>query len=548
MNAVVEPTPAVSERARRAEWSLWLALGALALLWLDLIHQLSYMWSSDEQYAFGWFVPLLALGLAWQKWATRPAPRPGVPSRWAIVALVVVALVFPPARVVEEVNQDWALFSWLMATTVVGLSLYAVYLAGGPGCARHFAFPICFILVAVRWPYRVENSLTYRLMGVVTTVTTEIVNWVGIPAVQHGHLIETASGTVGIEEACSGIRSFQSSIMAALLMGELYRLRRFARGGMIFCGVGLAFGFNVLRTTLLTWQEAEHGSSALERWHDPAGITITIACFFSLWAIAVLFRKWWATPARTPRAFSEEGRKDAAPIPADRQLARQAEIRTSPRIGTMPRWFAGCLGGWTAITLLGNQLWYHTGQGEAARTVQWQAAFPTNMLGAATIPISEPARNKLKYDSASTLSWQEPDGSKWSAYYFRWNPGSATSRLAAQDHRPEYCIGGSGYTCVADLGVQYFKARGLALPFRSYVFKQGSTVLYVFDCLWQDGAEHQKGFGASKYIDRLTAVLRRQPLLGQRVLEIIVSGYPNMAEAEKAVRARLPSLIQRSVH
>src|SRR2546427_8955834 len=46
------------------------------VLWLDLIRQLSYQWSTNEQYSYGWFVPFFALGLLWRRWACRPAPTP----------------------------------------------------------------------------------------------------------------------------------------------------------------------------------------------------------------------------------------------------------------------------------------------------------------------------------------------------------------------------------------------------------------------------------------------------------------------------------------
>ncbi len=37
------------------------------------------------------------------------------------------------------------------------------------------------------------------------TVTTLV--WFGIPAVQMGNVIQIPTGTVGIDEACSGVRS-----------------------------------------------------------------------------------------------------------------------------------------------------------------------------------------------------------------------------------------------------------------------------------------------------------------------------------------------------
>ncbi len=339
------------------DWSLWLSLAAFSVLWFDLIRQLSYVWETNEQYAYGWFVPLLALGLFLKKWPARPLPGPqdyettglqdhgtpglrdeeitGPPSsspcyvvrgpssavrsssaaasgqgsvpRGLLVLAAAAALL--PLRVIYEINQDWPTITWPYTLMVVALTLYAIYLADPqspvPGSRsvvnglrsianspqiRHFAFPVCFILVAVQWPWRLEGPLTQGLMRLDTSVTVEILGWFDTPAVQHGNIIELATGTVGVTEACSGIRSFQSTLMGALFLGELYLLRWRVRLLLIGLGLLVAFFLNLCRTLLLSWQSAKGGTEALHQWHDPAGFTIALLCFFSLWALTVLIR------------------------------------------------------------------------------------------------------------------------------------------------------------------------------------------------------------------------------------------------------------------
>ena len=202
------------------------------------------------------------------------------------------------------------------------------------------------------------------------------------------------------------------------------------------------------------------------------------------------------------------------------------------------------VGLWSLFCIAATEAWYRSHETNQAPTAVWWAHFPTNLPSAREIPISKLARSKLKYDQGTTLSWEEPGGSQWSAFCFRWNAGVATSRMSARDHRPEYCLGGSGYNCQADFGIRYLPAHGLELPFRTYIFERSGVVLYVFHCIWEDGAAKQKGFGTSKYLDRLETVLEGKRRLGQQTLEIIVSGYAGMEEAEAAFRQRLPSLIQ----
>src|ERR1039457_3872197 len=217
-----------------AIWRLGLPLILFGVLWADLVRQLSYTWETSEQYAYGWFVPFFAAALLWRRWLDRPAPQLSPfnfpwpvkcpPTSLGLLSAFcfLLCLLLLPLRVIYEINPDWPLCSWLMTLTVVGISLYAVFLAGGWKWVRHFAFPVCFILVAVQWPYRIDHGLTQGLMRVVAGLTVELLGWLNIPAFQHGNLIEVSTGVVGIDEACSGIRSFQSTLMAALFLGELY--------------------------------------------------------------------------------------------------------------------------------------------------------------------------------------------------------------------------------------------------------------------------------------------------------------------------------------
>ncbi|HWQ92261.1 MAG TPA: exosortase/archaeosortase family protein, partial [Clostridia bacterium] len=317
-----EQTPASSLNPFRK----FLPFALFSILWLDLIRLLSGPWDAREQYAYGWFVPFFAAALFWRRWLDRPlypstsspslpqlpsVKKRGIPELLPIGFIFLLCLLLLPLRVIYEINRDWPLISWVYTAIVVITTLYILHLAGprsvisGPFSkspqstvhspwsllspwVKHFAFPVAFILVAVVWPYRIEKGLTQGLMQIVATLTVELLGWLDIPALQRGNLIDLATGTVGVDEACSGIRSFQSSLMAALLMGELYRFRVLPRAVLVLSGLAVGFCFNVVRTLILSYQANAHGMSAIDKWHDPAGMTITVACFFALWALAIL--------------------------------------------------------------------------------------------------------------------------------------------------------------------------------------------------------------------------------------------------------------------
>ena len=133
--------------------------------------------------------------------------------------------------------------------------------------------------------------LIQGLTRVDTNITAELLGWLGIPAMPHGNVIEVATGMVGIDEACSGIRSFQATLMISLFLGEFYSLGALRRVLCVFAGFALSFLFNLARMSLLVWVAARKGVEAIASWHDPAGVTILVACFFSLWGMGSFAEK-----------------------------------------------------------------------------------------------------------------------------------------------------------------------------------------------------------------------------------------------------------------
>lgn len=544
-------------------WRLGLSLAVFAVLWVDLVRQLSYTWDTNEQYAYGWFVPFQALALFWRRWLIRPAPQSITPPYWLIAFMVFLLLGLLPVRVVHEINPDWPLVNWVHCLLVVGFSLYAVFLAGGWRWLRYFAFPICFILVAVQWPNRIERGLTQNLMQVVATLTVEIIGWFDIPAMQRGNLIELSTGVLGVDEACSGIRSFQSTLMAALFLSELYLLRTPIRLLLVGAGLTAAFLLNVCRTLILTWQANANGLSAIDKWHDPAGFTIAVASFAVLWLLAVLIkRKSSAADAALAHENSVlgiargqgnrgangmslgsgEGQGVMAAMEVSQSSA--APPSTLNRQALTPHRYLLAVGCWSLVCFVATEVWYRAHEVKNSGVFHWSAAPPENKPGFQKIELPPRSLKLLTFDLGATGRWPEEDGSEWTVYFFRWNPTSANAIFRARQHRPDVCLPASGLRMVEDGGVVLFTVGHLKFPFHCYVYESEGRTLHVFFCQWEDGERKQTGLAGSEQSGRVITALKGRRHLGQQNLEFIISGYRSLDEASTALASTLPGLIQ----
>src|SRR5262249_16991294 len=137
-NQTANPTNGSSEVWKESKSSLFnfqfsifnpLTLGALVLLgyWLLVFNALRVDWSVNPQYYYGWFVPLLALGLFRLRWNGRPpAAAPADNRAVTILASIALAALFP-IRLIEEANPEWRLIQWTHAAQMVFVTLCALY-------------------------------------------------------------------------------------------------------------------------------------------------------------------------------------------------------------------------------------------------------------------------------------------------------------------------------------------------------------------------------------------------------------------------------------
>ncbi len=409
----------------------WAVLFCALALWGGLSWFLSAEWSLSEQYTYGWFVPLLAAGLFVLRWTDRPPARPphvGGAGSTLIVACVLAALLtLPFLRLVEIANPDGRPLGWMHAILAAGLTTLGIWRAGGWPWLRHFLFPVAFFLVAVPWTRGVEDFVIQQLMRGVASLAVDVVALFGVPAQAEGNLIRIGAGVVGVNEACSGVRSLQTAIMFGLLLGELHRFSVLRRVTVLAGAVGVALLANTFRATYLVWVAADRGLAAVERQHDLIGYLILASVFLGTLGLAAWLKRGEA-PSKIP--------------PAD----------PSPAPGVVPpAWILLAAGAWLVLAEIGVDGWFRWHERGLGSTPRWSVTWPTNAPGFREIAISESAERILRYDEGRGVSWsaRAPGvANDRIIYFFRWKPGRNSAQLAA-DHRPDVCLPAAGLEQVA---------------------------------------------------------------------------------------------------
>lgn len=497
-----------------------LVFGALAAAWLFFFDVLRGEWDVNPQYSFGYVVPLLGAALFWRRWADRPATAPGSSPilGWVVAGLLFLQL---PLSLVLVANPEWRLLYWINGIQVLGLTACWLFRWGGWAWVRHFGPPLVFTLIAVPWPMGWETSVIQGLMKLIASLTVEVAGLMSIPAVQHGNLIEVGVGIVGIDEACSGVRSLQSALMLSLFLGEMHRFSWPRRAALLGASLVFVLLANLTRTTFLVWAAANRGLHQMEAWHDTAGNVIMLIVLPSLIGLAHLMK-----PKTSPDILPAVAGKDVF-VP-------------------VPRWIGLAALVWLAAVLVTTELWYRQHEARLIPSPRWSMAWPTQNPQFAKKAVPEKSLAILRCSNSESAAWQDDQGNQWSAFLLRWEPGKNSTQLA-KGHRPDICFPATGARLAEDYGLVTLTANGVTMRFRHQSFARGADLLHVFYCLWSDQVSPDEGavIEDGSVASRLASTLAGKRNLGQRVLEIVVQGPDSSAAATDLLKAQLPMLVNR---
>jgi exosortase/archaeosortase family protein len=361
----------------------------------------------------------------------------------------------------------------------------------------------------------------------VAFAAVEIAGWIGVGAYQIGNIIELHNGFVGVDEACSGVKTLQASIMVSLVLGELFQLGASKRFGLLIGGAIWVFVCNVLRATALVIIAAKQGTVALESWHDGIGTAVVIVGMAGLMAIAWFLR-------------DEESGSDSQP-PSLSTRDRGAQAPPTLRFS----FFALA---WLLAIFVATELWYRSHEHELVALPAWQARWPSEQPTFRDMPIADTTRSILRYDEATSAAWEDPRAIRWWTFFARWEPQRTALQLV-RSHSPEICLPAIGRTFVQERPAIVVETDALPLRFRVYEFEQSDRPLFVFVCIQEDKiAAPSRAAAVSEWSaeGRVIAAWRGQRNLGQRLLEIAVIGFDDYLRAREAFAATVRGVVEKS--
>lgn len=281
MPASAEPPPPSAFRAWIAAPLLWIT-APLAVFIGVFTWNLWPEWSDNPDLSHGLFAPVI-FALLVRESVLRGTRRWLPDAAWSRAAVAAAALgavvVFAMAGLLAA-SLGWthSLVRFLLAATLT-LTLGGgwLLLASDRVRAVPLNWPaltaIGLWMLAAPLPPGTYARLTLELQAWVTSGVLNALHILGIPARQAGNVIQLANTSVGVEEACSGIRSLLSCLYAGFFFAAWLVRRPGGRVALILAAPVLAIVMNYFRSLTLTLL-ANRGINIDGFWHDATGFAI----------------------------------------------------------------------------------------------------------------------------------------------------------------------------------------------------------------------------------------------------------------------------------
>jgi exosortase len=292
-SSVSRESAPVPTRARTRVLLVSLGLaGILATLYWPILRDLSAQWWDDANYNHGFLIPLFSGFLIWRERRQLAA----LPSSGSALGLPVLL-----GGIALLLLGDIGAESFLMRSSLIVIMAGLVLFLAGRATLRGVLFPLAYLLFMVPLPSILFYAITFPLQRIAAEQAAWTLDLLGVPVLLDGNIIHLSQISLGVTEACSGIRSLISLLAGAAAWAYLMLPTGWLSVIFVVSAIPitiLANAARVVATGLIgQWFGVEYASGF---FHEFAGWVVYVFAF------ACLMGVYWLI-----QAGRRAGRKDA---------------------------------------------------------------------------------------------------------------------------------------------------------------------------------------------------------------------------------------------
>ena len=268
------------------------------------------IYQTEDDYSHGFMVPLLSVYATVKilKETNTNIFRPswlGLPTLILGVVMVLLGYWYYIALFPAGLGYGFALGSGLLLCVIGGYLFF-----GGLSTLRIFFFPIIYLIFAIPFPKSLTLPLTLGLRNYVSEISENVIRSIGITVFREGNILYLATTSLGVEDACSGIRSFWVLMAGAAALAFILKIKPIKAIFLCFMTLPISVMANILRIVLTAFTASYFGTEYATGWrHELWGLSTFAFGLIMMIVIAIVLAPSQETIIHHKEGDEEIGKK-----------------------------------------------------------------------------------------------------------------------------------------------------------------------------------------------------------------------------------------------
>jgi exosortase len=216
-------------------------LALILLCYAPMLRGLGTQWLNDEDMGHGFFVPVVAGYIIWQR-RDDLAKVPVKSNYWGLALIFWGAL----QLTLGTLGSELFLQRTALMFTIVG-AILTIY---GTKMVKALGFPLFLLLFMIPIPRIIYTQITFPLQLFASRVAEAALGLLNIPVLRDGNVLELASQKLSVVEACSGIRSLLSLSFLSLVYAYFFDTKAWMKWALLAATIPIAILANAGRVTI----------------------------------------------------------------------------------------------------------------------------------------------------------------------------------------------------------------------------------------------------------------------------------------------------------
>ena len=259
-------------------FSILLVTALLIYIYYKVIYGMFIVWSNDDNYSHGYFIPLISGYFTWRAW---PALKDSIiaPSIFGFIIFLI--------GILQLLIGSFCIEYFTIRTSLITVTFGIFSFLFGNKIVNIVVFPLNYLFFMIPIPYIAYDLIAFPLKQLATKVSVLIFRVFDISILNEGSKIIFSNATLEVADACSGLRSVMTLFALTTAYSFIISMPLSSRILLTLSAIPTAVFLNIMRIAISGVLVNQFGETAISgAFHEIAGILTFIFAIIITAAIA----------------------------------------------------------------------------------------------------------------------------------------------------------------------------------------------------------------------------------------------------------------------